>query len=115
MGGMERTRHPQGTDAPTVRLLYLFFGRKWTDGRVDEVGVGKLGAIARQFAGYGKQPRGERLVPFDGERGDVADDARQVFHCGVAGKRNSVEASGANGGVAEQCVERKAPLVPALG
>src|SRR5258706_6001299 len=95
--------------------LYLFFARKWTDKSVDEIRIRKLGHLAGVFFLNGEQAGGERLVPFDRKGGDVADDAREFFDSGVAGKRNGVEAGGADGGVTEELIEREAALVPALG
>src|ERR1700757_4714181 len=103
-----------GNHTATVKSLYLFFARKWTNKRVDEVRVGKFGHLADVLFLHGEQAGGERLVPFHGERGDVSDDASEFFDRDVAGERNSVEAGGANGGVAEELVEREAALIPAL-
>ena len=105
----------QDNHTPIVESLYLFFARKWTDESVDQERIGKLGHFAGVLVLNGEQAGGERLVPFDGKRGDVADDAGELFDGGVAGKRNGVEAGGADGGVAEELVEGEAALVPALG
>src|SRR5260370_35952085 len=94
--------------------LYLFFARKWADKSIDEIRIRKLGHLASVFFLNGEQAGGERLVPFDGKRGDVADDAREFFDSGVAGKRNGIETGGADGGATEELIEREAALVPAL-
>src|SRR5690348_12266580 len=99
---------------PAMESLYLFFARKWTNKPVDEEWIGKLGHFAGAFFLYGEEACGERLVPLDGKRCDVADDAGELLDGGVPGKRNGVEAGGANGGVAEELVERETALVPTL-
>src|SRR5260221_8168985 len=104
-----------GNHTPTVRSLYLFFARKWTNKPVDEERIGKLSHLPGVFLPDREQAGGEWLVPFDGKRSDVADDAGKFLDCCVPGKRNGVEAGGADGGVAEELVEGEAALVPALG
>src|SRR5579863_4225960 len=98
-----------------MESLYWFFARKWTNKAVDQKWVRKLSHLAGVFFLNGEQARGERLVPLDGKRGDVAYDAGKFFDSYVPGKRNSVEAGGADGGVAEKLVERDSALIPALG
>src|ERR1700741_1324669 len=85
------------------------------DDGVEKIGVGELGLLAGALAGYREKACGERLVPFDGERGDVANDAGEGVERGVARKRNCVEAVAADGRVAEERVERNRAGVPALG
>ena len=54
------------------------------DGGVEEGGIGESRTVAGMLAGDGKKARGKRLVPFDGEGGDVADDAGEGVDGDVA-------------------------------
>ena len=84
------------------------------DGGVEEEWVVEVGAVAGLFAGDGLEAGGERLVPLDGERGYVGEDAVQLVGGDVAGERDGVEAGAADGGVGEEAVDVVGGLGPAL-
>ena len=44
------------------------------DDAVEQIGIGEFGALAGRFTANRQETSGEWLVPFDGERGYVADD-----------------------------------------
>ena len=81
---------------------------------VDEEGIVELGGVARPFPLYRKQARGKRLVPLEGERGDVTQNHVELFDGDIAGERNGIEAGSANGGIGEQAFERDTAFAPAL-
>jgi len=62
----------------------------WVEGLdygVDEERVVELGGVAGDFSFYGQEAGGERLFPFDGERGDVGENETELSGGDVAGKR----------------------------
>src|SRR5215469_5213045 len=69
-------------DSPCARTSSM--RSEGLDGGVEEGGIGESRAVAGMLAGDGKKARGKRLVPFDGEGGDVADDAGEGVDGDVA-------------------------------
>ena len=55
------------------------------DGGVEEEGVVEVGAVAGLFSGDGLEAGGEGLVPLDGKRGYVGEDAVELVEGDVAG------------------------------
>src|SRR5690242_6665830 len=64
--------------------------------------IRKLRAISGALSRRGQQARGQRLLPLEREARDVAEDARDLLLCNVAGQRDSVEPAGADGRISQQ-------------
>ena len=85
------------------------------DGGVGQVGVVEVGGFADGFVGDGEKAGRERLLPFEGERGHVADDEIELLFGDIAGQGHGVEAGAADGAVAEKSVDGDVAFAPALG
>src|SRR6266568_1012305 len=90
-----------GGSAHVISELGLGFAGKRLDRCVHQEGIIKFRLLARQFSGHGEKPRRERLVPFHGERGHVADDARELIQGRVARQRHRIKPGSTHRGICE--------------
>jgi hypothetical protein len=90
-------------DQSEPRVTENLFSRR-TDERLDD-GVGEGATKLRHLTNLPprrwKEARGQRLVPFEGESGEISDDAGDGFFAGIAGERHGVDTSRADSRVGQ--------------
>eukprot|EP00327_Prymnesium_parvum_P038794 CAMPEP_0195623558 /NCGR_PEP_ID=MMETSP0815-20121206/16821_1 /TAXON_ID=97485 /ORGANISM="Prymnesium parvum, Strain Texoma1" /LENGTH=131 /DNA_ID=CAMNT_0040764451 /DNA_START=408 /DNA_END=800 /DNA_ORIENTATION=+ len=87
--------------------------RHLKDGRVAEDRVLEVRLLTRPAPRHGEEPRGQRLVQSEGERGDVEQQRLQLLGRHVAGHGDGVQPEAAHGGVEQHVVQPVRPLVRA--
>src|SRR5207237_55954 len=96
LGARADTHLTQSFDQLHRRLLELHHGA------VGQVGVAEPGHFPHTPAGYGEQPRGERLAQLGGKGRYIGDQCRELIRRHVTGKRHDIESGAADAGIQEQ-------------